>query len=165
MATVDELLASLRSNNLRITQARRIVCRILAEGQDHHMSASEIYQSALTESGGIDRSTVYRILDDLERIGALHHVHTGHHAGVYHLSDKAAHHHLVCEHCGETFPIPFDVLGEVFGTVEERFGFFPNTLHLTIPGQCQDCHLKESDVNAASSVPEDVQTSSRSVMP
>lgn len=142
MATTEELLAALRSNNLRITQARRIVCRILAESQVDHMSASEIYQLALADSGGIDRSTVYRILDELTRIGSLHHVHTGHHAGVYHLSDKAAHHHLVCEDCGETIPVPIEDLGEVFRAVEERFGFFPNGLHFAILGQCQDCRRK-----------------------
>lgn len=153
MATTDDLLQALRSNNLRITQARRIVCRILAENRNEHTTASEVYQLAVADSGGIDRSTVYRILDDLTRIGALRHVHTGHNASVYHLSDKPAHHHLVCEDCGDTIPIPLEELGEVFGALEERFGFFPNGLHFAILGQCQECHLKQSAVDEKSSAP------------
>ncbi len=50
-------------------------------------------------------STVYRFLDELERLGVVDHVHLGHGPAVYHLASDA-HHHLVCDRCGAVEEVP-----------------------------------------------------------
>ena len=137
--TAEGLLGALRADGLRITLARRAICGILADSGEDHLSAADIYTRCLEATGGIDRSTVYRTLDELARLGFLHHVHMGHHAGVYHLSARADHHHLVCEHCGTTTEVPLERLASSFSTLQAEYDFVPNGLHFAILGECGTC--------------------------
>jgi Fur family ferric uptake transcriptional regulator len=88
---------------------------------------------------GIDQSTVYRTLDVLEELGYLHHVHLGHGAGVYHISEEADHQHLVCERCGTSVEIPLEELAPVLATVTSRYGFVAEGVHFALVGVCEDC--------------------------
>lgn len=140
MTTDAELLvAALRGAGLRVTLARRVICRVLAEAPEEHLSASDILGRARELAGEIDQSTVYRTLDVLEELGFLHHVHLGHGPGVYHLSKQADHHHLVCEGCGRAVDIPLDELGPAFESITRRHGFVPDSLHFAILGRCGYC--------------------------
>ena len=49
-------------------------------------------------------STIYRNLDDMERLGVVTHAHLGHGPAVYHLA-STAHGHLVCEGCGTAIEV------------------------------------------------------------
>jgi Fur family ferric uptake transcriptional regulator len=104
------------------------------------MSALDILERAREQSGaGIDQSTVYRTLDVLEDFGFLHHVHLGHGAGVYHLSEESDHQHLVCEQCGVSVEIPIEELAPVLATVTARYGFVAEGVHFALVGTCEDC--------------------------
>ncbi len=144
MTNGDELIARLRDSGRRITLARRAICQILADSQGDHVSAPEIYERALATTGGIDRTTVYRTLEELAEVGLVHHVHLSHKPAVYHLSDDHDHHHLVCERCGVTISVPLDKIERALSEVEEQYGFVANGLHFAIVGQCKDCHAQNS---------------------
>jgi Fur family ferric uptake transcriptional regulator len=138
--TADDLLTALRERSLRITQARRAICEVLAASHEEHMSATDILDRARDRTGvGIDQSTVYRTLDVLEEFGYLHHVHLGHGAGVYHLSQESDHQHLVCEHCGTSVEIPLEELAPVLATVTSRYGFVAEGVHFALVGTCEAC--------------------------
>jgi Fur family ferric uptake transcriptional regulator len=140
MHTADDLIDALRSRSLRITKARRAICDVLATSHEEHMSASDILDRARERAGvGIDQSTVYRTLDVLEELGYLHHVHLGHGAGVYHISEEADHQHLVCERCGTSVEIPLEELAPVLATVTSRYGFVAEGVHFALVGVCEDC--------------------------
>jgi Fur family ferric uptake transcriptional regulator len=138
--TADDLIDALRGRSLRITKARRAICDVLATSHEEHMSASDILDRARERAGvGIDQSTVYRTLDVLEELGYLHHVHLGHGAGVYHISEEADHQHLVCERCGTSVEIPLEELAPVLATVTSRYGFVAEGVHFALVGVCEDC--------------------------
>jgi Fur family ferric uptake transcriptional regulator len=138
--TADDLVDALRGRALRITKARRAICEVLATTHEEHMSALDILQRARRQAGeGIDQSTVYRTLDVLEDLGYLHHVHLGHGAGVYHLSEESDHQHLVCEQCGTSVEIPLQELAPVLATVTARYGFVAESVHFALVGICEDC--------------------------
>ncbi len=104
------------------------------------MSAADILERARTRAGvGIDQSTVYRTLDVLEEFGYLHHVHLGHGAGIYHLSEESDHQHLVCERCGTSVDIPLEELAPVLDTVTARYGFVAEGVHFALVGTCENC--------------------------
>jgi len=138
--TADDLVGALRGRSLRITKARRAICEVLAATHEEHMSAFDILERVRRQAGvGIDQSTVYRTLEVLEDLGYLHHVHLGHGAGVYHLSEESDHQHLVCEHCGTSVEIPLEELAPVLATVTARYGFVAESVHFALVGTCENC--------------------------
>jgi Fur family ferric uptake transcriptional regulator len=138
--SADDLVNTLRERSLRITKARRAICEVLATSHEKHMSAADILERARVRAGvAIDQSTVYRTLDVLEEFGYLHHVHLGHGAGVYHLSEESDHQHLVCEHCGTSVEIPLEELAPVLASVTARYGFVAEGVHFALVGTCESC--------------------------
>lgn len=138
--TADDLVGALRGQSLRITKARRAICEVLATTNEEHMSALDVLERVRRQAGvKIDQSTVYRTLDVLEDLGYLHHVHLGHGAGVYHLSEESDHQHLVCEHCGISVEIPLEELAPVLATVTARYGFVAESVHFALVGTCENC--------------------------
>ena len=136
----DDLINALRERSLRITKARQAICEVLAASHEEHMSAADILARARERAGGrIDQSTVYRTLDVLEEFGYLHHVHLGHGAGIYHLSEASDHQHLVCEHCGSSVDVPLEELSPVLATVTARYGFVAESVHFALVGTCEAC--------------------------
>ena len=138
--TTDDLIAALRREGLRITKARRAICRTLSEAHADHLSAADVLErSRRGATGTINSSTVYRTLDVLESLGYLRHVHLGHGPGVYHFVDETPHHHLVCEECGRSVDVPFDEVRPMLEDLTARHGFRADSLHFAISGRCRDC--------------------------
>lgn len=143
----DDLINALRERSLRVTRARRAICDVLASSHEDHMSAADILARAVASAGvGIDQSTVYRTLDVLEEFGYLHHVHLGHGAGIYHLSETSDHQHLVCELCGTSVDVPLEELAPVLASVTARYGFIAESVHFALVGTCQTCARAESEL-------------------
>lgn len=119
---------------------RRAISRVLA-GSDHEfLNAAMILEQVTNRFGQMDASTVYRTLDELERLGLVHHVHLGSgQPGTWHLTVDRDHQHLVCENCQKTIEVPAVELEPTYQVLTERYGFKPNTHHFTILGFCQDC--------------------------
>jgi len=135
----DLLLSSLRASGLRITGARRAVCQVLAESHDDHLTAADLHKRVEALTGKpVDPSTIYRIIDVLEKAGHLRHVHFGHGPGVVHLVDQGAHHHIVCETCGRTADLALDELGDLTELLGAH-GFSLGSTHFAIVAQCGDC--------------------------
>jgi Fur family ferric uptake transcriptional regulator len=137
--TTELLIDALRGDGLRITDARRAVCAVIAASHGDHLDAAAIYDKAVNDLGAdLDRSTVYRTLDALENAGAIRHAHLGESA-VYHLADESHHQHLVCQRCGATVAIPEDDLRGFLATVTERTGFVADVEHFAVSGLCSNC--------------------------
>ncbi len=60
------------------------------------------------EAPEVALSTIYRNLEELERMGVIVHAHLGHGPTTYHLA-KDADGHLVCEKCGAMIEVPEDL--------------------------------------------------------
>lgn len=132
----DDLVAGLRRAGLRVTRARRAICRVLAEAGKEHLTAGDV---AARIGGGADLSTVYRTLDALETLGMVEHVHLGHGPGAYHVGPSTEHHHLVCDRCGRTFDVPLAELQRAIQHVTAPLGFVPDSAHFAIVGRCSEC--------------------------
>jgi Fur family ferric uptake transcriptional regulator len=137
---MEALIKALRAEGLRITEARKAICRVVATGGDQHLSAADIRKRATSLTGRqIDLSTVYRTLDVLESLGFLHHVHLGHGPGVFHLTRDAGHHHLVCENCGAAVDVPLDDVGPALHEIASRHGYSVSGAHFALTGLCREC--------------------------
>jgi len=80
-----------------VTTPRRLLVRCLFEASGHR-TAEELAAEIQAHAPDVSISTVYRNLEELERLGVVVHSHLGHGPATYHLA-TAAHGHLVCRKC------------------------------------------------------------------
>src|SRR5206468_2385408 len=90
--SAKEMLAALRSQGYRITAQRSLVLEQIATTTGH-IAAEALHRAVAASDPTVNRSTVYRTLDLLERLGYLAHHHDA--AGiVYHHIAEHGHLHL-----------------------------------------------------------------------
>ena len=83
-------------------------------------------------------STIYRNLEELERLGVVVHSHSGHGPATYHLA-SASHGHFVCESCGILLEVPDSLFDDLAERARTRFGFTIDTHHVALLGRCARC--------------------------
>jgi Fur family transcriptional regulator, ferric uptake regulator len=136
-STVDELVAQLRDGGSRVTTARRLVLTALVKGAAHP-TAEELLVAVRALAPDVHASTVYRNLEELERLGVVVHTHLGHGAATYHLATES-HGHLVCEECGATLEAPEDLFEAMAEGAKRRLGFELRPYHFAVLGVCAAC--------------------------
>ena len=141
LTPAESLLTNrIREAGLRLTLPRRAICRILANSEEEFLTASMVLKDVIENMGQIDASTVYRTLDELARIGLVHHVHLGPgQPGKWHLTTDHDHQHLVCENCGKTIDVPETDLAPMYELLRTRYGFHSHGHHMALFGFCDEC--------------------------
>ena len=144
-ASVDEVLALVRRHGGRVTSSRRLLLRALFDVH-RHRSAEELADEVQAQAPNVHLSTIYRNLEELERLGVIVHSHLGHGPATYHLA-SSAHGHLVCEDCGTTVEVPNDLFDELARQADGQFGFTVDPHHFAVLGRC--CSCRQADGAAA----------------
>jgi Fe2+ or Zn2+ uptake regulation protein len=137
VGTVEEVLTLLRARGCRITSSRRLLLHALFDAPADR-TAEELASEIHAKAPDINLSTIYRNLDELERLGVVIHAHLGHGAATYHLA-AFAHGHLVCEECGAVVEAPDEVFQGLSRTARTRFGFDIHPYHFAVLGRCRNC--------------------------
>ena len=133
----EPILAQLRAQGGRVTTCRRAILETFL-GIGGHVTAEMLTAKVQLNQPDVHESTVYRFLDELERLGVVDHVHLGHGAAVYHLASDA-HHHLVCDRCGTVVEVPDEVFAGLRKSLHEGFGFSLQPRHFAVTGRCNAC--------------------------
>jgi Fur family transcriptional regulator, ferric uptake regulator len=141
VGTVEDVLAVFRARGGRVTNSRRLLLHALFD-TPRDRTAEEIAAEIQANNPDVNLSTIYRNLDELERLGVIVHAHLAHGPATYHLA-ALAHGHLVCEECGATIEAPGEVFTGLAKTAQSRYGFEIHPYHFAVPGRCQQCR-KES---------------------
>jgi Fur family ferric uptake transcriptional regulator len=127
----------IREQGYRLTPQRQIIMDALCAIGDH-ASTNQVYEQVHQDSPAIDRATVYRTLHffhDLELVTASEI--DG--ETVYEIAGHAAHHHLICNHCGEEQTLQDTDLEDLIRYLFDAYGFTAELRHLVIPGLCRKC--------------------------
>jgi Fur family ferric uptake transcriptional regulator len=135
--TVEGALDLLRQNGGRITSSRRFLLRLLFESEGHH-TAEELAAEVQAQAPDIHLSTIYRNLDELEKLGVIVHAHLGHGPATYHLA-SSTHGHFVCEECGKMIEAPDQLFAGLAKAAASQFGFTIDPHHFAMLGHCADC--------------------------
>lgn len=137
-ATLDDVRQRLRAADLRATPARIAVLGLLAKVQGP-ISHQEAFES-LSESG-VDKSTLFRTLNDLAAAGLARRMELGDHVWRYEAvresasshSSEEAHPHLLCVDCGSVTCL---TQKEVAVRVSKSLGPIEDVL---LKGHCSAC--------------------------
>ncbi|PWI57825.1 Fur family transcriptional regulator [Sulfoacidibacillus thermotolerans] len=126
----------LKDVNLRATPQRIAVLNVLKMLGQAHPTAEEIYVALKQEFPAISFATVYNTLKSFLDAGLLHELRFGDKASRYDLNTQA-HHHLLCEVCGDLIDI---YLPEVdVAQVLREHEFAMSGYHVEIRGVCKTC--------------------------
>ncbi|HXW35019.1 MAG TPA: transcriptional repressor [Acidimicrobiales bacterium] len=136
-SSVEDALELVRSMGGRATSSRRILLEVLFASTGH-MSADEIADAVQVRAPDVHLSTIYRNLEDLERLGVVVHTHLGHGPATYQLA-SLAHAHFICEVCGSRFEAPDELFKGLARSAKARLGFSIDPNHFAIHGKCRDC--------------------------
>lgn len=142
--SVARALGQLRTQDHRITVARRAVIETLAR-QPGHPSAAELSAEIENRYPGIHLATVYRSLEVLTELGVVTHVHLSHGATAYHLTGNAGEHvHAQCRVCGRVYDLPANMLDEIRNRLASEHSFDLDPHHVALSGTCQTCAQEPS---------------------
>jgi Fur family transcriptional regulator, ferric uptake regulator len=134
---VEGVLALLRESGGRATTSRRILLRCLFE-KGPHRTAEELAEEVQRIAPDVHLSTIYRNLEELERLGVIVHAHLGHGPATYHLATET-HGHLVCEVCGGEMEAPEGFFRALTNAAKREYGFVIDPRHFAVLGRCAAC--------------------------
>ena len=136
VSTVDDVLALVREGGGRVTTSRRLLLEAIFHDPGHH-SAEDLAAIVQASAPDVHLSTIYRNLDELERLGGSS-IPISAWAATYHLA-ASAHCHFVCEHCGDAVKAPDELFVALAERAKEQFGFAIDPHHFSILGRCRNC--------------------------
>ena len=131
------LVERLRSRGYRLTSQRRVIAEVL-EGENTHLTADEVHQRAVERLPEVSRATVYSTLQQLTELGELNELALDGRSKRYDPNVRPAHHHLVCDGCGEVFDVAHGVAAPALG-VGDRHGMVIDRADIVWHGTCPSC--------------------------
>jgi Fur family ferric uptake transcriptional regulator len=139
-AVVQNAIAALRREGLRITVPRRQVINILAHTEEH-LTAEDLHERIQKRTDGIHLATIYRTVETLVKAGLVDHIHLPHGSTTYHLvvGNDPSHCHAICTVCDRVIDLHPDLLDGVAAEVSRQHGFELNSRHAALTGRCRDC--------------------------
>ena|SRR5947209_6088645 len=130
----------LAQNNHHTGAARRAVVELL-DSQSCALSAVEIEELLKSGSRPVGRASVYRILDELERLRLVQKLQVGQSMARYEpiRSGPGHHHHLVCDNCGTVTPFTDPELETAIKKLSHRVPMRVDEHEIVLHGACPDC--------------------------
>ena len=121
-------------------QARQALVELL-DAQSCALSAIEIEDELRDGSRPVARASIYRILDELERLRLVQKVQVGHDMARYEpiRSGDGHHHHLVCDSCGTVTPFTDEGLETAIRKLSGRVPMRVAEHEIVLHGSCRSC--------------------------
>jgi Fur family peroxide stress response transcriptional regulator len=141
---IAALEAACRAEGMPLTVQRRTILEVLAERTDHP-TADQVFAAVRTRMPDVSRTTVYRVLDTLVRLGLA--VKTPHHGASVRFDPRTErHHHLVCTRCDRVIDLHAPELNVLRLPDTRRLGFEIDDFSLHIRGLCARCRAQRRSV-------------------
>lgn len=134
-----DLEAACRRRGLPVTAQRRIVLEIL-RGRRDHPSADQLYDEVRARLPAISRTTVYRVLETLVRLGLARKVSQPGAAARFDARVER-HHHVTCLRCGRIADYDDRRLDALRLPARTGFRISDYSVHFT--GVCEECRGKK----------------------
>jgi len=136
---VEALLARMRAHGDRATPARRLLLQALAD-KPAHLTAERLAAKVRARAPDVNITTIYRNLDELERLKVVDRTRPLHGPATYHLA-ATAHGHLVCEECGTVIEVPGQFFAGLADQAREHYGFTIEPHRSSVAGLCSGCRI------------------------
>jgi Fur family peroxide stress response transcriptional regulator len=136
-----------RQRGLALTVQRRVILEALLDRTDHP-TADRIFDEVKERVAGISRTTVYRVLETLARVGIITKVcHVG--TGVRFDPKTERHHHLVCLQCHKVIDLEDGRLDALPMPAVRPRGFEISDFSIYFRGVCRECRTRSAATGRA----------------
>jgi Fur family transcriptional regulator, ferric uptake regulator len=127
--------------NRHHTGAARTALLELLDGQSCALSAVEIEDALRAGKRPVGRASIYRILDELERLQLVQKVEVGQSMARYEpiRGEDDHHHHLVCDGCGAVMPFTDPDLERAIQRLSRRVPIHVAEHEIVLHGACEAC--------------------------
>ena len=133
--------AACRAHGLPVTVQRRRIFEALCDRTDHP-TPDQVYAAVKETLPGVSRTTVYRVLDTLVRVGVLAKALSPGAAGRVD-PRTSRHHHLVCQGCDRLFDVDEEAVEHRIRPPDvRRRGFAIQGYSIYFTGLCAACQEK-----------------------
>jgi Fur family ferric uptake transcriptional regulator len=123
---------------VRNTRASRLIVSIL-QGESQPLSLRELHERAVRELPSTAYSTVYRVVERLQRDGKVNRVDWRERGSRFEWAERPHHHHIVCDDCGRSVDVDDRDLGFDERRILQRTGFQVRHHTIELEGTCGDC--------------------------
>jgi Fur family ferric uptake transcriptional regulator len=129
------------SEGRRHSGAARQALLELLDSQPCALSAIEIEDALRAGDRPVGRASIYRILDELERLDLVQRVQVGQTMARYEpvRGESGHHHHLVCDSCGVVMPFTDPDLERAIDRLSDRVPMRVQEHEIVLHGSCRDC--------------------------
>lgn len=136
----DELIASLRERDFRLTPQRVELVRLIAASEGHP-SATQLYEIIKVQFPTISQATVYKTLALLKEINQVFEIDLrddSHYDG----NRPQPHPHLICMQCNKIVDGDLDLEPASIAQLEKKSGYQIIRPQIVLYGFCPDCKQK-----------------------
>lgn len=134
---LEQTIATMRNQKIRITPQREGMLKYLIETESHP-TADDIYQELAPRFEGMSLATVYNNLNLFTKINIVRELNYGDDSSHYDFANQK-HYHVICDNCGKIVDLYYPVLNEVERFAEQLTDFEVHNHHLEIYGLCAEC--------------------------
>ena len=134
----------LRKAGLKVTLPRIKILELLANTENHHMSAEEVYKALIEQGEDVGLATVYRVLTQFEQAGIVERHNFENNLSVFEIMQDEHHDHLVCDVCGKIIEFHNPVIENEQLKVADEFGFKLSGHSLVLYGVCNNPSCQET---------------------
>jgi Fur family ferric uptake transcriptional regulator len=123
------------------TGAARKALLELLDSQTCALTAIEIEDTLRASDRPVGRASIYRILDQLERLHLIQKLQVGQTMARYEpiRSGAGHHHHLVCDSCGAVMPFTDPDLESAIRKLSRRVSMRVEEHEIVLHGACREC--------------------------
>jgi Fur family transcriptional regulator, ferric uptake regulator len=137
VAIAMSCFVTFKKQGYRITQPRKMILDYIHD-RGNNITAEDIISHVHKQLPNVNKSTVYRTLETLEKNRCIYRSEYMNRT-IYHHSDDSHHHHLVCRRCGKTIECDDILFENVEKLIAGKYGFRIDLNHLVIDGLCDKC--------------------------
>jgi Fur family ferric uptake transcriptional regulator len=127
--------AELKKVGLKVTLPRLKILEILeTAGEDHHLTAEDVYKLLLEQEEDVGLATVYRVLTQFEQAGIVRRLNFENNISIFELDTGDNHDHLVCLKSGKVKEFVDPVIEERIKVIAKENGYDLSWHNLVIYG-------------------------------
>lgn len=142
MIQIHNCSDELREVSLKVTPARIAVLQLL-ENSTTPLDVASIITVLKEKQIDIDPATAFRIINTFTQKGIAKQIQLNEGKFRYELSNKADHHHLICESCGRIEDISDCSIPQLEKEIQKKKQFLVKSHSLEFFGVCASCQEKE----------------------
>jgi Fur family ferric uptake transcriptional regulator len=135
-----DLLAVLRSNKMRITPARRLLLQYILDNKMRQISMQEVQEFLDKQLEGVDRSSIYRNMDALQKLDIIQELNLPNIGKRYqYVFDRKVHHFYICKSCGKANRGNEELFRKIESALKDVHDFSKANLSVVFYGYCAKC--------------------------